>query len=740
MNAESCPCLRTGEGARVPLTRVAARGRVDGLLFELTVEQHYRNTSTEPIEAVYTFALPLHAVLLAFELDLNGTKHVATAFGRQQAERRYENAIDEGDSAALLLHNGNGLYTVNVANLKPAEAAVVRYRYAELLCAHRGQVRLNLPTAIAPRYGTPSDAHLEGAAIPGADVFVEYPFSLFIAVAGITDAARLVSPSHAISAASIDGGLGVAIAGQGYLDRDFVLVIDHPGLPAGTLIAADGEGFVALASAALPATDADRRPLTIKLLLDCSGSMAGQSIAAATRALVRILGSLNDSDRFSLTRFGSDVEHVTEGLEPADPHSIGPVTEIARRLNADMGGTEITGAIRSVLAIPVPEGATADLVLITDGEVYSVEAVVDIAARSAHRLFVVAIGAAPNEALARRVSERTGGACDFVAAGENVEPAILRMVGRLRATPRTIEDIQWSATPQWTAPWPAAVFPDDTIHLIAGFRERPSGAVEVRIAGNRQCTTLTLPIAAHRTGDDVVPRIAAARRLPGLPDAAARDLAIQYQLVCAHTSLVLVAERASGDKVNGLPRTIAVPHMLAAGWGGTGYDFTIVGRPPAAPAGAALHRRLSAAGTLSEPDPAPSYAAPARLDVPAFLRSAPAGGVPVNLPESLRGAIVEAVVRALSQGGPLPESIDALHALAPLPEDLRNALHSRHGLIGGSESEFVEALLRFLDRDQGRLDSILPCADRARNHRFRELRRQFTQWIHVEPPAGSRPG
>lgn len=118
-NSGSHPGLRTREGMPVPLVGSSAVGRLDGLLFGLTVEQHYRNTSESAIETVYTFPLPLKAVLLAFELDLHGTRHIATAFARQQAERRYENAIDDGNSAALLVHNGNGLYTATVANLKP---------------------------------------------------------------------------------------------------------------------------------------------------------------------------------------------------------------------------------------------------------------------------------------------------------------------------------------------------------------------------------------------------------------------------------------------------------------------------------------------------------------------------------------------------------------------------------------------------------------------------------------------
>ncbi len=746
MNAALQPCLRTQSGARVPLAGISATGRLDGLLFELTVEQHYRNTSGSAVETVYTFPLPLNAVLLAFELELNGTRHVATAFGRQQAERRYETAIDDGDSAALLVHNGNGLYTATVANLKPGEDAVIRYRYAELLHAHRNQVRLNLPTVIAPRYGNPADAGLEGPAIPGAELLVEYPFSLRIELAGFTDAARLSSPSHEVTTTATAGGMTVEIGRRGFLDRDFVLLLDHPAALAGTLVAADGEGFVAVASAVLPAGEAER-PLIAKFLLDCSGSMGGDSIEAARRALVQILGNLVETDRFSLTRFGSQVQHITAGLEPADAHSIKPVMQLVQRMEADMGGTNMAEAIQATIGIRVPQGSQADLVLITDGEVYSVDKVVETAGRSGHRLFVVAIGAAPNEALARKVSERTGGACDFVAAGERVEPAILRMFGRLRAAPRTVGEIQWSATPDWTAPLPAAVFPNDTMHLMAGFRTRPDAPVAVTINGASERITLMLPAAAHLVAGDVLPRLAAAQRLATLPEDAARDLAIQYQLVSRHTSLVLVAKRSGDDKVKELPRTIAVPHMLAAGWGGSARaDF--------APMLAAVSRSASMELPAMRADraayadlerPAYAFRAPPSIpavelqDIPAFLQRKPVDSS-LEMPEELRIAILAAVVQRLAQRQPLPMTIDELNSLCQLPDRIRLALDCACASARGSEgteAEFVRALLEYLDRKDGLI--TFPSTGFMEGRRIRALRRRMTALFPLDNRLSSQP-
>ena len=83
------------------------------------------------------------------------------------------------------------------------------------------------------------------------------------------------------------------------------------------------------------------------------------------------------------------------------------------------------------------------MILITDGEIYDVAGVVHLAAQSHHRLFAIAIGAAPNEALARSLADQTGGACEFVGPNEDAEAAILRTFKRLRSNPRRLGPVQW---------------------------------------------------------------------------------------------------------------------------------------------------------------------------------------------------------------------------------------------------------------------------------------------------------
>ncbi|MBN8279231.1 MAG: hypothetical protein J0M16_01340, partial [Gammaproteobacteria bacterium] len=77
--------LTTRTGRPVPLKAVTAAGRLEGLLFELTVEQVYENAGSRNIEAEFTFPVPHRAVLLGLELEIGARALEAVAVRRQAA-------------------------------------------------------------------------------------------------------------------------------------------------------------------------------------------------------------------------------------------------------------------------------------------------------------------------------------------------------------------------------------------------------------------------------------------------------------------------------------------------------------------------------------------------------------------------------------------------------------------------------------------------------------------------------
>lgn len=596
MNMQQAAVLRSETGEDIPLRGVNARGRLSGLLFELEVEQSYENTSEENIEALFTFPVPYRAVLLGLELQIGERALAAVSVRRQTAREQYEDAMEEGDSAALLEQAGEGLWTLSLGNLMAGERATIRYRYAELLDRKGDELRLMVPTCIAPRYGDPAAGGLEAHQVPKTSLLTAYPLSLSIDIAGVVAGAELHSPSHRISVAEVEDGKCVTLAADAFLDRDFILSLRGPETRAAALVARDGDGQVALASLDPALPIAAGKPLALKLLVDCSGSMGGSSIICARRALLGILDRLQPEDQLSITRFGSSVQHLmpppasrkgllpsrwrgqrgvgkdsaTGGsLSPAAPETLGWLRDEIGRMQADLGGTEMGNGLSAAFTIPVPEGMDPAVLLITDAEVWSVPQMLELAEQSGHRLFVVAVGAAPAEALARQLAERTGGACEFVSPGEDAEAAILRMFNRMREPLRRLARVEWPAEPLWELPLPPAVFPGDTLHLMAGFAELPQGSARVLIVdddGQEIRREVALPPAASH---EVLPRLAASRRLSTLDEESAATLAERHQIASQYTSFVVVEQREADEKAQGLPALRAVPQMLAAGWGAT---------------------------------------------------------------------------------------------------------------------------------------------------------------------------
>ena len=203
--------LRSTHGEAMSLLGVTARGKAVGLHFELAVEQRYRNATTANLEVVYTFPLPLNAVLLDLEVRLGGKTLKGVVVEKSTGEAQYEEAIDKGDTAILLELAGDGLYTVNFGNLMAGEEATITYRYGERLRFEHGTVRLTIPTVIAPRYGDAAAAGLQPHQVPSHDLAQDYPFALTLELLGPVALGTLESPSHAIAVSPTEGGAVVTL-------------------------------------------------------------------------------------------------------------------------------------------------------------------------------------------------------------------------------------------------------------------------------------------------------------------------------------------------------------------------------------------------------------------------------------------------------------------------------------------------------------------------------------------------
>ncbi|MFM1884978.1 MAG: hypothetical protein RL026_135, partial [Pseudomonadota bacterium] len=570
-------CLTTDTGEAVPLQDMQIEACLRGLMAEVSVTQTWHNSGRGAIEGVYTFPLPLDAVLLDFDVRLAGQRLRGRVVPSAEAEETYEEALDAGDSALRLEQVEPGLYTVHVGNLAAGESALFRFRYVLLYRWNDDSLRLSLPTTVAPRY----DDSLHGPGALQHSLTVENHFGLQLRIEGELAGARLECVTHSLQQAQEGDALVLSLAQpRAVMDRDLVLTLRAPGVPRAQLLTgSDGAGAAAVASF-LPTLPGLRQaqPLDLALVVDCSGSMSGESIDQARVALERVIGSLKATDKATLLRFGSHVEAVFPRTEACTPEVLARLRDTLRVMQADLGGTGMHVALQTAVA-----SGARDLFLITDGEIGHWQELVETLRQTQVRVFSVGVGAAVAEPFLRALSAATGGACELVNPGEQMAARILRHFERLRAPAATDVQVQWPGQPCHAVPTESrSLFEGDTLIAAALFDTPPDGGeVVLSFTTTDGCRhRQALPWVAAQNTDAQTPsdvaRLAADQVLRSAtpwPDALRTGFAVHYQLVSDVTQMIVVAVRAEQDKQHGIPALQVVPQTLAAGWAGTGVSM-----------------------------------------------------------------------------------------------------------------------------------------------------------------------
>ena len=561
------------------LESVRVTGHLRDLACELSVQQNFMNPGEHNVEAVYTFPLPHGAVLLNLTAKVGERKLRGAVLPKNKAEARYEQAITDGDGAIMLEKSDDGICTVNLGNLMPGERATLNYEYAYLLCWQQDTVQFRLPTTIAPRYGSAIAAGYQPHQVPVTDMLQENHFSLKLSVEGLLSGAQFDCPSHAVAVQRKDNATAIALQDQrAFMDRDFVINLKQAGSnKSAGQVAWDelSKSHVALASFCPDISGEVIPSICAKIVVDCSGSMNGDSIEQAKAGLQRILDNLRETDTFNVVRFGNDQCAFFSACVEANGRSLRNARRAIDELAADMGGTEMGAALDYAYALEDEEGVRpAAILLITDGEISNHRDVIRRAVKSGHRVFTVGVGSSVAEEFVRDIAKRTGGACELVTPNENMGDVMFRQFVRMFQPSAVKVDIEWPGKALWQTPSEIGpIFAGDTLHVFASLADKSEGEAKLilHMADGRE---LTQSIVLGETKDQwhALPRVAVAERINEIDDtqnsALAEALAIDYQLVTKHTNFLILDVKAEDDKAEDLPQLAQVRQMLAAGWGG----------------------------------------------------------------------------------------------------------------------------------------------------------------------------
>ena len=130
-------------------------------------------------------------------------------------------------------------------------------------------------------------------------------------------------------------------------------------------------------------------------LIDQSGSMSGNQIKIASKALQLFIRSLPAGSYYQIIGFGSDFRKYDEIPKEYNKENINKTLEIIEKLGADLGGTNISGPLKEIYNHPEiydKINLPRNIFLLTDGEIWDKQEALSLIEKNNNKYFVYSIG------------------------------------------------------------------------------------------------------------------------------------------------------------------------------------------------------------------------------------------------------------------------------------------------------------------------------------------------------------
>ena len=539
----------------VPLAHTEVHLRVDGMLVDATVTQHFRNPYPDKIEAVYLFPLPTGAAVDDLVIRSGDRTIHGQIQERAQATRTYEAAKGRGEVAALLTQERPNLFTQTIANLEPNATIDVTLHYVQRLAYTSDGYELVFPMVAPPRY-TPAAAAPTAAA--KADAAAVQPTVLPPSVRSSHDIAldveldaglpvtALTSPSHQLVVAR-EGPARARIAiapGDTIPNKDFILRYQVAGSAPqlGTLAYRAGAGdgsFLLVAQPPAATAPVAVAPRDVVFVLDTSSSMRGAPLATAKALIRRVLTTLRADDTFQIVRFDDSTSTLGARSPIATkPHNLDVALRWLSGLDAG-GATDVTAGLDVALAIPHDPLRLRVVVFISDGFVGDEDAILAraTAALGDARLFCFGVGSAVNRYLLEELASLGRGAFQAVRPDEDPTAATAAFVRRIDAPVLTDVRIDWGGLAVRDVSPRAApdLFLDQPLVLAGHYARAGHGTITVHgtQAGRPVSFDLAVELPEHDAARPAVATVWARQRIAELSRRLVRkaDPALEHEIL-----------------------------------------------------------------------------------------------------------------------------------------------------------------------------------------------------------------
>ncbi|MDP2345214.1 MAG: VIT and VWA domain-containing protein [Deltaproteobacteria bacterium] len=519
------------------------------------VDMTFQNPTGRQLEATFLFPLPKGATVDELALWMNGARTVGKVMERGQARQIYESIVRRARDPGLIEYVDSELVEIRVFPIPPNGKQRIELKYSHLIDYTGGLYRYSYPMKTDQQATSTLD-----------------DFTFTVNIKSKAPIKNLYSPTHKM-ASTRRGTTGIAsMEKSGFsLADDLVLywTVDDADVGLSVLSYREGDDpgyFMLLASPRDDFRDKEIIGKRVAFVVDTSGSMEGEKIAALRTALDLCLQKLGEDDLFSITTFGGYAEAWKPKMVSASSSNIAEARAYVKKIEA-LGGTNIGEALDLGFSTASgSEKAPLMMVFMTDGRPTvgdtDVAALVKKAetarAGKAARLFVLGVGDDLNTILLDKMSAQNGGSALYVKGNAGLTDEVTAFYDRISHP--VLADLQLQidgVTTFGTHPRNLGDLFKGQQLVVLG-RYRAPGKAKVTLTGTapkgKRAFVSEVDFASSTTEHAFIPRLWAQRQVgmlleeirnkgeqPGLV-AEVTQLATRFGIVTPYTSYLVVEE------------------------------------------------------------------------------------------------------------------------------------------------------------------------------------------------------
>lgn len=458
---------------------------VSGLTARVKVKQKFENNHDQWMEGQYLFPLPDKAAVDHLAMKIGDRVIIGEIKEKQQAKKIYEKAKLTGKKASLVEQNRPNIFTNSVANIAPYETIEVTIEYQQDVIYDRKEgFSIRYPMTITPRYSpfnptvvlTESFSSANNIKSAHSDFFSN---NNILSVLSSTDVDSPLQQNTAFVSVSLDSGVTLqkiespshTIINNQLSERKYAINLKHQTVPADrdfilkwkpiasveprASIFSErkaGENYLSLMlmPPSISKEPTNKISREIIFIIDTSGSMGGESMRQAKKALSYGLSTLSPDDYFNIIQFNSSSEKLFKASRSVNASNLQTGNNYVKSLSAN-GGTEMFSAIEMALDMPSEDieklAATPlrQIVFLTDGAVSNEAQLFQLIDNRLDdsRLYTVGIGSAPNEFFMKKAARFGRGTFTFIADIQQSREKIQSLFDKISAPQLTHISIVW---------------------------------------------------------------------------------------------------------------------------------------------------------------------------------------------------------------------------------------------------------------------------------------------------------